>query len=176
MSHWATMESNLIFIFHTPKLYFLFQIANYRLRKQNEKITDDPPEESEENLVDDWDPDYDPKNNKKPDFQICSMYVKMTMNPIYLLLMTIIRQVHLPQQKEKEVQQTGTSSPLNKKKKDSMPVPVWTDDVPEINSEELFTAQLEPGVDHILGSPIDYFNDLFDCNILDVIVAESNAF
>lgn len=78
--------------------------------------------------------------------------------------------------KRKRGKQTGTSSPLNKKKKDSMPVPVWTDDVPEINSEELFTAQLEPGVDHILGSPIDYFNDLFDCNILDVIVAESNAF
>lgn len=56
-----------------------------------------------------------------------------------------------------------------------MPVPVWTD-VPEINSEQPFTAQLEPGVDHILGSPIDYFKDLFDSNILDVIVAESNAF
>lgn len=103
MSHWATMKSNLIFIFHTPKLYFLFQIANYQLRKQIEKITDDPPEESEENLVDDWDddnPDYDPKNNKKPDSQISSMYVKMTMNLMFLLLMTIICQVHLPKEKE----------------------------------------------------------------------------
>lgn len=146
-------------------------MSNYRLRKQNEKITVDPPEESEESLVDDWDddPDYDPKNNKKPDSQICSMYVKMTMNPMSLLLMTIIRQVHLPQQKEKE------DLTLYKKKKDSMPVPVWTD-VPEINSEQPFTAQLEAGVDYILGSPIDYFKDLFDSNILDVIVAERNAF
>lgn len=77
--------------------------------------------------------------------------------------------------KRKRGKQTGTSSTLYKKKKDSMPVPVWTD-VPEINSEQPFTAQLEAGVDYILGSPIDYFKDLFDSNILDVIVAESNAF
>lgn len=49
---------------------------------------------------------------------------------------------------------------------------MWTY-VLEINSEQPLTAQLEPGVDYILGSPIDYFKDLFDSNILDVIVAES---
>lgn len=114
------------------------------MRKQNEKITVDPPEESEESLLDDWDddnPDYDPKNNKKPDSQICSMYVKMTMNPMFLLLVTIIYQVHLP--KEKEGNKQVLHHHLNKKKKDSMPVPVWTD-VPEINSEQPFTAQLKP--------------------------------
>lgn len=145
-------------------------MSNYWLRKQNEKITVDSPQESEESLVDNSDdnPDYDPKNNKKPDSQICSMYVKMTMS---LLLMTITRQVHPPQQKDKG-KQTGTSSTSYKKKKVSMPVPVWTY-VLEINSEQPLTAQLEPGVDHILGSPIDYFKDLFVSNILDVIVAES---
>lgn len=96
------------------------------------------------------------------------MYVKMTMS---LLLMTIIRQVHLPQQKKKKgnkqtiiykyihrnKKKKGNKQVLHQhhtRKRSRLPVPVWTY-VLEINSEQPLTAQLEPGVDYILGSPID---------------------
>lgn len=74
---------------------------------------------------------------------------------------------------KRKMDQSDTSSGSRMKKRTTLPQ--WID-VPEDSSEKPVPSEMQLSEEHILGSPIDYFRQFFDSDLLDIIVRESNIY
>ncbi|XP_046684702.1 piggyBac transposable element-derived protein 4-like [Homalodisca vitripennis] len=135
-------------------------MSHCRLRRHNNTTSLLPPDDSEDSLVDDSDedPDYTPGRDKK--------------NKLALFLNNAASSSDVTDEDEENIPSTSTAT---KKKIPKKPAPAWNEVNPD-NSEKPSPPMLELSNEHVLQSPVDYFKDFFDNDLLTLIATQSNLY